>query len=567
MAILKILFGYIFKFRDFLQNQMGKLLRRLQYPDGHPQAGKWSFIKGKTFKRAIFFIPMTALLILIISKSFGPTTEIAGGVDAYDKELATTTGVNPRDITRGGREDDPFKTLGNSRDQYGQGIDRDRGNGGIISSEDSGPGLSECVAILDKMKANQTLTTQETLTAQACLESNDIGLTPEELAMAQLMLDPNTTAEEKALIAKVLNNSATPEEIAVARALATGTPEERALAKAAVASGNPDAIAAVGRQLSGQQLTAEQQALVDGIRSQVAAQAAQQAAQQGAGTSQIKSPTGANIPVDLQTTPEALGIASQEIANAENQIAQLESAVGQQQLAVAGASEKLAAGLAPTNAENQALQNFTQSRARLDQLKREQEARKTEFARRLLKAQTGLAQAMNTVQTALPTGTFIEYDGQPFDCSKIKPLAVKRPVRKKGPARVAKVVDLDGRELRPEEVEFIKLQRKKAYDLAQARQDANNPSADGLGTPLNVATGANGEPVGVQDLSTLIVGKNAALRNFELTPDMKIPAVLDSQILVSDKGRGQMVRARIIDDVHNPQTNQILIPKDQLLRG
>jgi hypothetical protein len=42
---------------------------------------------------------------------------------------------------------------------------------------------------------------------------------------------------------------------------------------------------------------------------------------------------------------------------------------------------------------------------------------------------------------------------------------------------------------------------------------------------------------------------------------MKIPAYLDSEILVSDKGGSQSVRVRIIDDVHNPETGEIVIPK------
>jgi len=69
----------------------------------------------------------------------------------------------------------------------------------------------------------------------------------------------------------------------------------------------------------------------------------------------------------------------------------------------------------------------------------------------------------------------------------------------------------------------------------------------------------------VQDLNTLFILKDGALKTFELTPDMKIPAILDSEILASDKGKGTMVRFRTLADVPNPRTNKIEIQKGAIL--
>jgi hypothetical protein len=558
--MFKLLVGLLFKLRDVFQRQFGKVFERFR----DPVSGKLTFAKPRTLRKILPIVALVIFLLVVVAHIFGPGMKVGGGLDNFEKEYKPSTGVGLREVKiGGGAEDELFKGINApTRDQYGSARDRDSGFNGITSGGDSlsdgdGLSLSACVALVDKMKSNAALSADETKTASACLEKNEMGLTAQELAFAKTMLDPNSTPEEKALLSKALAGRATNEELAVARSLSSSDPAQRALAKAAVASG-ADAITALGKQLDGRPLTEQEQALLAKLRADVASGAAQAEKK----SSEIVGANGQSIPVDLQGTTEAIQAASQDIATRAGQIDRLEELLSSKQLQVSPITEKLASGKATTESENKILQDFTRQRAELDALKKTQKDRQTSFAAKVSKAQVGLSKAVNQVQSSMPSGSFIEYDGEAYDCNKLK-VATKKRVRVAKVAKKEKVLDMDGRELKPEEVEFIRLQRKKQYEFVQAKRDATTPAAVNYGS---LAAPTDGQPA-VTDIASLVVFKDAGLKAFELTPDMKIPAILENQILVSDKGQAQSVRARIIDDVHNPQTNEILIPKGSIISG
>lgn len=561
--MFKILLGFIFKIRDVFQRKFGQMFERFR----DKETGKIKFARPKTIKKVMVIGSIAIFFLIFLSKLIGGDIQISGGLESYEKELKPSTGVGLRNLQDGGRENDPFRGLGNiTRDQYGADVTRsgDRFTGIYDADGNLAPPLAECVALIDKLKANQTLSADDQEKVNACLEKNEMGLTADELAFAKAMLDPNTTAAERELLAKVLSGKATPEELAVARALTSGTPEEKAMARAAIVAGE-EAIRVLGKSLDGRPLTEEEQALLDKIKATAQEEMRKQARDAILRDTQATLESGQKVDFDPLATSEALKAASIEIAKAESEVAALEEKLRNQQLRVTPILEKLAEGKQITAAENKLLEDFAKARAELENLKKAQEKRKTDFARRVSKAQSGLAQAVTTVQGSLPTGSFIEYEGEPFNCDNVKSLVKKKPRAKVVAKKAEKVIDLDGRELRPEEVEFIKLHRKQMYELSQAKKEASNPDLGNLGRPINLA-GADGEMVGIQDLQNLVVFKDQGLGAVDLS-GVKIPAVLESQILVSDRGQGQMVRARVLADVHNPRTNQILIPKGSLVIG
>lgn len=69
------------------------------------------------------------------------------------------------------------------------------------------------------------------------------------------------------------------------------------------------------------------------------------------------------------------------------------------------------------------------------------------------------------------------------------------------------------------------------------------------------------------DLSQLVVFSDKSLKPFSLSPDMKIPAVLATSILISDKGKPQIVRVKTLADVFEPESNKLVIPKGSIVVG
>jgi len=567
--MFKLIFGLIFKIRDFLQKKFGDLFEKFRDPD----TGKVTFARPGTLKFIVGVSSLIVFFLILLSRVFNNSDMVSGGMEAYEKENRPVTGIGSRDLRQGSLEDDPFKGLNSlTRDEF-DNVQKIGGSGvsGIIGSDGATPlSAAECVEVFDKMKSNQKLSTEDEILAEQCLKENPMGLTAEELKFAEMMLDPNLSDTEKALLAKALSGNATEEELAVARALTSGDSDKVAQAKSAIQMGDA-AIAALGKSLQGKPLDDTEKALLAKINEaskgtgQKITDIIQKEILNGFSETELpKEIADSAKQIELPSAQdEAIKILAQDVASREELIKQLEDQLSKEQIQISPIADKLGSGKQLTPQETKRLQDFTKSKQQLESLKKLQEERKTEFAKRATKFQQSLAQAVTTVQSTLPSGTFIEYEGEAVDCNKIKPLAVKR--KKKIVVSHSKtVLDIDGRPLKPEEIEFIKLYRKNQYEVARLSKDTMKGPVglDGLGQSVNVATLAGeGGQVGIQDLQSLFVFKDASLKNFELTPDMKIPAVLDSELLVSDKGKGQVMRFRILADVHNPQTNQIVIPK------
>lgn len=603
MALLKALFGIIFKLRDWIQGKFGSLFDNLR----DPETGKFNFGRPQTIKLIVIVVAGLIFALILINSILTSEQRVTGGGEAFNEELAPTTGIRSQDVK------DPLASLSGARDVYNDGSQGDQMRNtlddlGVNSPTGAGSPLSvgQCLPVIEKMQKNLPLDEAESALARECVEQNPMGLTEDQIKFANQMLDPNVTAEEKVLLAKALAGTATPEELAVARALSSANADERALARQAVASGDPSAIAALGKQLNGNQLTAEEQARIAQLRQSMQSGTAGVAGAPGAagtsggstaggvvtgspgagnlvgggsGVGQIPVETlpgiapevlaglppdviAAAAPLTLPPSPaDAVKTLSQDIGSREITIADLEKDIGQRQLRTAGIAEKLAAGRQITAPEAKQLQDLITARQQLETLRKVQEQRKTEFAKRVSSLQTSLAQAVSTVQQSLAAGTFIEYEGPMLDCNKVAAL----PIKRRGVKRVAKkdpgVLDVDGRPLRPEEVEFIKLQRRGQMEVAQAKSDALNPQIPGLGQALNAGNGGEGAAASPQDIAQVFIFRDNSLKTFEFTADMRIPAVLASEVLISDKGQPQVVSVRLLADVRNPQTNALVIPK------
>ena len=572
----KILLGILFKIRDFFTNKFGSFFENFR----DQETGKITFARPETLKKVTGYVLLALFLLIIVSKMIKETSKPSGGNEQFSKEVSVSNGVSGRDF-RTGVENDPFKALNSiTRDEFGESKRTALGERATGIDLSSTVDLADCDNLIKKLKAGTKLSSTEKTTMDQCLVENKLGLTEEEKKIAQKLNDDKISDKERNLLSKVLDNRATEEERAVAKDLASDDPLKSRKAQEAVDLGD-EAIKALGKQIEGQPLSEAEQKLVNEIEKNAKnpiekiADVAKDVIGGSEDTSLKSGDTPKEVlestkPLVLPNSPdEAIKKLAEDIGNRDKLADKLEEELGKGQVKNSPIAEKLASGKQLTSGETKSLQDFTKRKQELETLRKIQNQRKEEFAKRAAKIQEALTQSVNTVQKTLPSGTFIEYEGTPVNCTTISKVKVKKKTVVAKKEKKEDVLDVNGRPLKPEEVEFIKLYRKNQYEVAKMKKDAlSGPEelSKGLGEPVNLATVAGeGGTVAVQDLNTLFILKDGALKTFELTPDMKIPAILDSEILVSDKGKGTMVRFRTLADVPNPRTNKIEIQKGAIL--
>jgi hypothetical protein len=502
--------------------------------------GKIKGVNPSKIPKIISLIGIVSLLILLVIQMTKPEPKTTNGAAEFEKEITPSSSTeyryDPSAI-------DPLlnnKINGGSIDSMQSKIIDNIGT----STNDSGVlSVSDCLDVINKMKLGTTLTPSESDLANKCIAENPMGLTGDELKLAQKLLDPTLTAEERKFLTQALNGELTPEQRDLALALAGNDPEKAALAKAAINSGNQDVINAAAKQLAGKELTEDEKNLLANLKTTPS-----KSGNIDTALGENKSTPIVGTISESGATPEAVKDLSLGIADRDKDIKNQQQEVERAKKDAQDVAAKIQSGAELGDSEVKRLQNLTQKQKDLDALIKKQEQDKKDLADKLAKMKETISRSMITVGGKnIPTGVFVEYEGEEQCSPKAKPFvkAVK-PKDKKS------YVDLDNRPLNPEEVEFIKLMRKGGKTEIANSGDSFNKN---LGEPMLVAT--NGEVT--VDTAQMIVFADKGVKDCELTADMMIPAQIDSDILVSSNGSAQQVRMKILQDVYCPTNNQQLL--------
>lgn len=536
MGFLKLFWKIFEAFRDRVQTFTKWAWGKLQNED----AGKLKGINPTNIPKILVTVGIVVFIVLIIIKFSTPDDKITGGLAEFEKEVNPVSSVDNRFDS---------KSLDSDIDKALSSIQSDSPNPISTSLTDSLSGssvlsVSDCLEVINKLKTGTKLSDKETGLANQCIAENPMGLTPDDLILAQKLVDPNLTDAERKFLGKALAGELTPDERALALALAGTDAEKAKLAAAAINSGDPAMIAAAAKSVQGKELSDEEKALIAKIKTETGT------------TVKLNELDGKTATGTSTNIPQALEARSVSISEREKEIAKQERLANMAQTAAGTVANKIQAGDKLTEADSRRLQELTQARNSVEALKKTQAAEKAALAKQMEQIKEALSRTSATVGKISPTGLFIEYEGEDPECKpKARPF-VKKKVVVKGPA----YVDLDNRPLNPEEVEYIKLIRKKG-DKVEA-QDTSAGFIGGLGAPITIASNGEGQQT---DLNQMIVFKDQGLKDCELTPDMKIPAELDSEILISDKGGSQIVRMKILADVYCPtSTHQLVLPKGSI---
>jgi hypothetical protein len=575
----KIIFGVLLKFREAFQKTSGKVIERLK----DPVSGKFTFIKPNNLTFLVTVISVIFLTFMIASKLITNKRPIVGGADAFRKELTPKIGINdtPPALIY---DEDPLGQMLNQQNtaKKGGADDKPMNVDFLGVGQAKGPNKADCDALMEKMKNGDDLVGPDQDKMNKCLETNVAGWTPDQVQMAKALLnDKSLTPEEKDLLRRGINGQLTPEELALARALSGTDEKAKALAREAIKNNDEEAKKALAASLMGKELTAEQKAILDKLAAQAAADGKNGFGVNGAGANGLSSAafgkdgTGANGESGM--SPEALKALAAETREREGQIRNLEQALAEAQLAAAEAGKKIANGELLSPAEQAAIARLAELQKQLADLKRIQKEKEEELLREASKLQRTMTQIAATVDDVIPSGFTVAYEEAPLlDCKKVKPLGknVIRIKKKKYAANDPKnpsnmLYDLNGKPLSPDKIKMIAIRRKNMLQIDRNRNDLQNP-ADSLtkgGQPIDaqaLLSQNGGHPT---DLAQLVVFSDKTLKPFVLAPDQKVLAVLLNYILVSSKGKPQIVRAQVLSDVYNPETNQIAIGKGSIVVG
>lgn len=565
--MIRALMNIIFALRNKLQSFASFFVNKSKDSNG-----KFKYMSPKSLKIAIYTMLIVFFVSVVVINFFTSDKKTVGGFESFKKEMMPTTGVNS--------DTDIFSTSNNvSALEFSPGLNKSRTDP-LANLTDDPKGLgsangeikaeltaTDCLNLNDKIKTNTKLTDVESAQAQECLDKNIASLTETEQAAMRKLMDPNVSEEEKKLIRKKLNSELEP-----------GSAEDKIMSQ--LLDGNPDAEKCVeplksrdkkmaelcAKSLDGDELTPEQiQALKvyeDKIKKDLEDKAKANP-EKVAGNEQ--SLTGNN-------EEDAKKIAK-ELAENEEKIKDLEQSLKNAEKFAQDAAKKIAAGRSAqlTASEQEALQKIADLNKQAEILKMEQDARKKEFAKIYKSLSESFMQIDKTMKQTYPSGISVEYADLPV-CKPAKSLFV---AKKRGPVVTKKIsekeiyLDSDGKALTPDKIKYVQLLRQKKYELDKIKKDIRNP----LGGDDN---GGNNEFVGERmattgtsqqkdfNISELNVFNDKSLKPFILTPDMKIPAILDSEILVSSKSKGQVVRMKIVADIHNPATGKMIIPKGSI---
>lgn len=408
--------------------------------------------------------------------------------------------------------------------------------------------------------------------------------------------------DEKAILSSYLSQTTDPEGIddQLAKALIGSDAAKKALAQdiiKAKALGDAALVAALTKKLNGEPLTPEEQALIDKFN-RGALSKAYDALQEGNDQlkdAYLKKAKNAQLTGDEQSmlkNRDGLGVSTNdpnELAKALNadlaarqqDIANLKQSLVDAQSAAKLAAAKLARGAVLSTEEQEALQRFTEIQNKIKQLEDIQKGRQQELGSVVTKLQGTIDMIGSTQKTLFPSG--IEVMGFDYTrCKDIKP--IKLIVKQKAGKKIAKkdelFVDSNGNPLTPDQIKILKAYRvDRDTKLSRFKQDK-----EGLLNPMNVmggisdsdsflaSNGINGtRPAGQGgsggNIGSLFISDVNNLQPFKLSPNQNIPGLLLTQILVQDKGGGQKVRVKILQDVYDPKTGKLVIPRNSIAFG
>lgn len=578
MGFGKLIFSYLLKIRDFFQKMAGNAFSRSR----DPETGKFKYISPDMAKKLLYAFAGAFFFIVLISQLITRDKFMNRSFDDYQKEVRSDGGTRMREtggralfdrdplvggVTRGGS--DPLADVVNGGNDFStSGIGSfDEGDSFSHSSVPTAlnpaipvPAASECFELIEKAKAGSALSSQERAKLNSCLTNNVVPVSDAEKAMLRALAASDLSPAERQAILSTLKGDGVSD---VAQKLsdvisASVDPQRQGTIKDGVnrelspqgielqdgevrglsktLAGKPsdyeDAIGGTSKILGGDSPDNQERAnLIDAIR---AVKGGEGAALDNPNLNPDKERALSDLINDVQARDEKLNELRQQLAEAQAE--------------ARSAAEKLTQGLELTPEEQAALDKLSALRKEVDALAAVQEKRQRALIELTGRLEKSVVQAKLSIQKTIPSGVFEGYaDYEPLDCKNVKPLV--RVAKHKSSGKAAGL----GKSLKA----------KPAYNIYRIEDEVakSNVQPDGKRLDISKYMSQN------INVGELFVMKGAAEKTLVLSPETKIAAMLDSEIMVSSSGSGQVVRIRIVQDVFDAKDRRLVIPKNSIAMG
>jgi hypothetical protein len=372
------------------------------------------------------------------------------------------------------------------------------------------------------------------------------------------LINDGLTDTEKSILKGLLLGDLDDNMTAVAEALIGSDPFKKDLAKKYLKArddNNEGLASALLKKLLGDGISAEEEALIEQEEALLAAEIEKES-----------SVTGLDRDTSGLTEEELARLLAEDLARIAARRAQLEKELAEAQARAAAAAAKFARGEKLTKEEQALLDRALQLQRELDALAALELEKQRQLAKLLDSLKGTYTKISKTLKAIYPTGIVIGSDID-LACPSVAPFKIVKIKKKK--RKKPSYYDYYGKKLTPEQLRLLSLFRKnkkkeKAAEdefLGKGFSSSNIAAADINTQDRSSLALKNGKSANGAGSAFLGGGEN--LKAFNLTPDMKIPGILMSRILVAESG-SQTVKIKITRNVLDPATDKIVIPRGSI---
>jgi|GEM_PF-4939629 len=571
MGLGKLLFNLLLKIRTGAQKAGGSLLSK----SIDPETGKLKWLSVVAWRRLRIAFLVAFFGVVFISQIFTRSANWNHSFDDLNKEIRLDGGTHARAASGPLLFDnDPLSELsGQTRDRpLDSNSDLNGATSGVASAnltnpQDSAgpiPTESECFSAIEKAKAGSELNLSDRDKINSCITNNVVPVTEADKRLLRTLAAGDLTPAERQAILTTMKGAGNERQKKLSDVISASTdPDRQLILKDGVnrelstegvsidggevrglsktMAGKPadygQAIDGSSKILDGAKPSdGERSNLIDAIR-----------ALKGGDDAALDNPK-------LSTDKEkAVTDLVGDVQDRDTKIQELRRQLAEAQADARVAADRIAKGEALSADEQAALDKMSNLRKQLSALETLQEKRQRSLIELTAHLQQTVASAEVSIQKTIPSGVFEGYaDYKPLECKDVKPL-VRIGKRRSKDVKVAS--DSNGGK------RGVNLSAKQAFNVYRKVDDGGKMELDGKRIDISQYTQGN------VNISELFIGKDSGPQAIILSPQTKIAAMLDSQIMVAGGGSAQSVRVKIVQDVFDAKTNQLVIPKNSVAIG
>lgn len=549
---------------NFLKRFFGSIGGFLFKP-GMREDGKW--MNPRYLKRGPIIAAIAGFAMLFVYKNFIAPEGAVQGFNNFEKEITIKHGqggvANINEIAEMDememlrlREQQALEAAGLAEPGNPGGVTIDPATGLPVASSVLTP--ERCQILIDRVVAGEKLEGQDQKDLMECLNQNITGLSDLQKRAIEALADPDgkLTDKEKELLRQVANGDITSDDdprLKLAEALLGDDPLKKKAARMLI---NNDDLTDKEREklmkFLGDELTPEEiEELKNGLLRKPIQGVANSAGLPGE-EGYSPDPDGEekrfsdSAGDSGKSATEQLKELAQEISRADQQIKSLEEELEQGEPEFKRILQKMADGEELSEEEKRFFEEYQAKKEKLKRLKEEQKKRKERFAELSEKAKRELLESQALVKSTLAPGETLAADSY-LECSELEKIVTKKTVKKPKKRSKRTVAKKPG--IRPD---LLRLYEKLNGRDMLADLSPVDP------TQLEKAQ---------LSASSFYIQQAQVDRSLKLPPTLKIAALLEDPIWVSEGSSGNPVNIRIVQDIKDPLTNETIITKHSLAAG